>query len=53
MILYHGSNVEIQSIDLSMCKPYKDFGKGFYLTTLKEQAKRMAMRVSRIFGDLL
>ena len=31
MILYHGSNVDIQNISLSACRPYKDFGKGFYL----------------------
>ena len=34
MILYHGSNCEIEKIDLTMCKPYKDFGQSFYLTTL-------------------
>lgn len=36
MKLYHGSNQEISTIDLSKCRPYKDFGKGFYLTTIKE-----------------
>ena len=36
MILYHGPNVEIERIDLNRCKPYKDFGKGFYLTTLEQ-----------------
>ncbi len=50
MILYHGSNVEIENIDLSKCRPYKDFGQGFYLTTIKEQALQMANRVSRIYG---
>lgn len=50
MILYHGSNVSIQQIDLGKCKPNKDFGKGFYLTTIKEQAQRMAARVARMFG---
>lgn len=34
MILYHGSNVVIDEIDLLQCKPYKDFGKGFYLTDI-------------------
>lgn len=29
MILYHGSNVEFDSIDLLKSKPNKDFGKGF------------------------
>ena len=50
MILFHGSNIEIEEIDLNRCKPYKDFGKGFYLTTLPEQAEKMARRVARIYG---
>lgn len=53
MILYHGSNVDIQKIDLAKCKPNKDFGRGFYLTTTKEQAERMAQRVSRMFAGNL
>lgn len=32
MILYHGTNCSIDKIDLNKCRPYKDFGKGFYLT---------------------
>jgi len=50
MILYHGSNIEIESIDLSKCRPYKDFGRGFYLTSLKEQAEIWAKRINRIFS---
>ena len=50
MRLYHGSNIVIDSINLAMCRPYKDFGRGFYLTDLKEQAKTMAVRVSKIYG---
>lgn len=50
MILFHGSNVEINKIDLTKCRPYKDFGKGFYLTAIEEQAFKMANRVSRIYG---
>lgn len=50
MILYHGSNVEISKIDLSVCRPYKDFGQGFYLTTIKNQAIKMARRVTRIYN---
>lgn len=30
--LYHGSNVRIEHIDLSVGHINKDFGKGFYLT---------------------
>ena len=26
--------------DLAMCRPYKDFGRGFYLTDIKEQAEK-------------
>ncbi len=50
MRLYHGSNIVIDSINLAMCRPYKDFGQGFYLTDLEEQAEKMAARVSKIYG---
>ena len=50
MILYHGSYIEIESIDLTKCRPFKDFGRGFYLTTIKEQAEVWAKRVSSIFS---
>lgn len=50
MILYHGSNVEINVINFQKCKPYKDFGKGFYLTSLKHQAIRMAENRAALFG---
>lgn len=42
MILYHGSNIDIDKIDLTKSNPYKDFGKGFYLSADKQQAQRMA-----------
>lgn len=42
MILYHGSNVTIDKIDLRRSKPYKDFGRGFYLSAEKEQALKLA-----------
>jgi len=48
MIVYHGSNVEIFTIELDKCMPYKDFGKGFYTSPLKEHALRMAIRTSKI-----
>lgn len=50
MILYHGSNVEIMEVDLSLALPFKDFGKGFYLTSMPGQAERMAARVARFRG---
>lgn len=50
MLLYHGSNTDIKSISLAMCRPYKDFGRGFYLTELNDQAMKMAKRVAKIYG---
>lgn len=41
MILYHGSNVVIGEINLDKSKPYKDFGKGFYLSDDEVQATEM------------
>lgn len=45
--LYHGSNVLIETIDLSKGHINKDFGKGFYLTSLPQQAAEMAKRKAR------
>ncbi len=42
MKLFHGSNVQIDVIDLQKSKKAKDFGKGFYLSKEKEQAQKMA-----------
>ena len=44
MIVYHGSICEIQSPDVSFSKSYLDFGKGFYVTSLKSQAEKWALR---------
>ncbi|EET61988.1 hypothetical protein BRYFOR_06182 [Marvinbryantia formatexigens DSM 14469] len=52
MKLFHGSNMEIDKVDLSKCMPYKDFGRGFYTTLLEEQAWRMAQRRARIDGGI-
>ena len=42
MLLYHGSNMAIEKIDLAKSRPYKDFGKAFYLSADEEQAREMA-----------
>lgn len=44
MILYHASNVVIEKPDVFHSREYLDFGKGFYLTVLYEQARKYAMR---------
>jgi len=44
MILYHGSYLSIEKPDLSFSRLRTDFGRGFYLTPLKEQAKSWSQR---------
>ena len=39
MLLYHGGYCEVKKPDLAKCAAFKDFGKGFYLTSSKEQAE--------------
>jgi hypothetical protein len=50
MRVFHGSDTFIDVINLEKCKPNKDFGRGFYVTKLAEQAQDMADRVAR-WGD--
>ena len=50
MILYHGSNTDIRQVDFMRCRPYKDFGRGFYLTEIETQAVLMARRTAAIYG---
>jgi hypothetical protein len=50
MTLYHGSNVEINHIELALSHKGKDFGRGFYLNPDRNQAMTMAERVARISG---
>jgi hypothetical protein len=52
LILYHGSNISFDSVDLSMSKDKRDFGRGFYTTTLREQAEDWAKSLfDRYRGD--
>lgn len=50
MTLYHGTNADIESIDLAKGLRFKDFGKGFYLTPDRSTAVRMAQKKARVFG---
>ena len=50
MILYHGTNADIEAIGLTKGLRFKDFGKGFYLTPNRETACRMALKRARLFG---
>ena len=42
MRLYHGSTIDIATIDLTLSKPNKDFGRAFYLSDDRQQALEMA-----------
>ncbi len=44
MTVYHASNFIIESPDIYHSRDFLDFGKGFYLTSLIEQAKKYAQR---------
>ena len=50
MIVYHGSNVIVKHPDTEHSFRSLDFGKGFYATTVKEQAERWARRKADIYG---
>ncbi|MBO5086286.1 MAG: DUF3990 domain-containing protein [Paludibacteraceae bacterium] len=40
MTLFHTSNVEIPTPNIKFSREHLDFGKGFYLTILREQAEK-------------
>ena len=50
MKLYHGSNCLFEKIDLSKSRDKRDFGRGFYTTTIKEQATSWAEVVFDRYG---
>lgn len=45
--LYHGSNMKVDVPNLLSSKPFKDFGRGFYLSDDKQQAWNMALQKVR------
>lgn len=50
MILYHGSNTLIETINLACSRPNKDFGRAFYLSSDLSQAQDMAKAKCIQFG---
>ena len=50
MKLYHGSYTEIDVINLAFCETGKDFGQGFYVTKLREQAEFWAKKKGKRKG---
>lgn len=47
MTVYHGSYTAIQKPEIRIGKNTKDFGAGFYCTTIHEQALRWAKRYTK------
>lgn len=47
MRLYHSSSVKVEKPDIEHSRRFLDFGQGFYLTSIYEQAQRYAERFLR------
>ena len=47
MMLYHGSYLEIAEPDVLHSRPNVDFGRGFYVTPLYEQAVKWCGKFKR------
>lgn len=48
MIVYHGSYMAIAAPDVVHSRPRVDFGKGFYVTPILEQAQKWCDRFKRV-----
>ena len=53
MILYHGSNLEIEKPDLAHSRENVDFGRGFYTTPIREQAEKWCGRYKNVDRKVL
>ena len=51
MIVYHGSLEVVKQPDVLHSFRPLDFGRGFYVTTVREQAERWARRKADLFGS--
>ena len=50
MIVYHGSDQIVKNPDTLHSYRALDFGKGYYVTTVREQAERWARRKADLTG---
>ncbi|MDR2109172.1 MAG: DUF3990 domain-containing protein [Coriobacteriales bacterium] len=50
LVLYHGSNRDFASVSLDKSRDRRDFGKGFYTTTIKSQAEQWANNLRTRYG---
>ena len=51
MIVYHGSTIVVDKPDVNHSYRPLDFGKGFYVTSVREQAERWARRKAALVGS--
>jgi len=45
MILYHGSYTEVKKPDIGFSLRNLDFGRGFYVTPIYEQARKWSISI--------
>jgi hypothetical protein len=50
LTLYHGSNADFSVVSLERSRDRRDFGRGFYTTTIKTQAEQWAITVNARYG---
>ncbi|MDR1417332.1 MAG: DUF3990 domain-containing protein [Prevotellaceae bacterium] len=50
MRVFHGSDVQIDKIDLTKSGNFKDFGRGFYVTNIRKHAHSRALDIARANG---
>ena len=46
IIVYHGTSFDFDAIDFTKSKDRRDFGKGFYTTTIQSQAESWAKNIA-------
>lgn len=46
IIVYHGSAIEVSKPLVVLSRPNLDFGQGFYVTDMRQQAERWASRIA-------
>ncbi|MDR1343639.1 MAG: DUF3990 domain-containing protein [Prevotellaceae bacterium] len=50
MRVFHGSDVRIDKVELAQSGAFKDFGRGFYVTTIRKHAHQRAVDVAAEHG---
>ena len=51
IVVYHGTNLTFEKVNLEKSKDKRDFGIGFYTTIIRTQAEEWAKRINLRYGD--